>query len=78
VPAAEINLRISLCYFPLEFLARFGLIMECKVFASLKMLMFGGCCNLSVGFALNARFTTNGMCTKNNTIYRWREQGITE
>jgi len=27
-----------------------------------------GCfCNLSVGVALNVRFTTNGMCAKNNT-----------
>ena len=25
------------------------------------------CCNLSVGVALNARLTTNGMCAKNNT-----------
>jgi len=25
------------------------------------------CCNLSPGVALNARFTTNGMCAKNNT-----------
>jgi len=25
------------------------------------------CCNLFVGVALNARFTTNGMCAKNNT-----------
>ena len=25
------------------------------------------CCNLSSGVALNARFTTNGMCEKNNT-----------
>jgi len=36
------------------------------------------CCNLSAGVALNARFTTNGMCVKNNTIYLWREQAITE
>jgi len=27
-------------------------------------------------FALNVRFTTNGMCAKNNTIYMWREQAI--
>jgi len=27
---------------------------------------------LSVGVALNARFTTNGMCAKNNTIYMAR------
>jgi len=27
------------------------------------------CCNLSTGVALNARFTTNGMCAKNNTRY---------
>jgi len=26
----------------------------------------------------NARFTTNGMCPKNNTIYRWHEQAIIE
>jgi len=25
------------------------------------------CCNLSVGIALNVRFTTNGMCAENNT-----------
>jgi len=25
------------------------------------------CCSLSVGVALNVRFTTNGMCVKNNT-----------
>jgi len=25
------------------------------------------CCNLSVGVAFNVRFTTNGMCAKNNT-----------
>jgi len=27
----------------------------------------GCCCNLSVGVALNVRFTMNGMCAKNNT-----------
>jgi len=27
------------------------------------------CCNHSAGVALNARFTTNGMCSKKNTIY---------
>jgi len=27
----------------------------------------GCCCYLSVGVALNVRFTTNGMCAKNNT-----------
>jgi len=27
----------------------------------------GCCCNLSVGVAVYMRFTTNGMCTKNNT-----------
>jgi len=27
----------------------------------------GCCCNLSVGIALNVWFSTNGMCTKNNT-----------
>jgi len=36
------------------------------------------CCNLSAGVALNVRFTTNGMCAKNNTIYTWREQAIIE
>ena len=35
-----------------------------------------GCCNLSAGVALNARFTTNGMCAQNNTTYIWREQAI--
>jgi len=31
------------------------------------------CCNLSVGVAFNVRFTTNGMCAKNNThIYMAR------
>jgi len=34
------------------------------------------CCNLSVRVALNARFTTNRMCAKNNTIYMWHEQAI--
>ena len=34
------------------------------------------CCNLSAGVALNGRFTTNGMCAKNNTIYMWREQAM--
>ena len=29
-------------------------------------------------FALIVWFTTNGMCMKNNTIYMWREQAITE
>jgi len=28
------------------------------------------CCNLSAGVALNAQFTMNGMCAKNNTIYQ--------
>ena len=32
----------------------------------------------SVGVALNVRFTTNGMCAKNYTIYIWREQAIIE
>jgi len=33
------------------------------------------CCNLSVSVVLNVRFTTNGMCVKNNThIYMWYEQ----
>jgi len=35
-------------------------------------------CNLSAGVTLNARFITNGMCAKNNTIYVWREQAIIE
>ena len=26
----------------------------------------------------NARFATNGMCAKKNTIYAWREQAIIE
>jgi len=34
--------------------------------------------NLSACVALNARFTTNGMCATNNTIYMWREQAIIE
>ena len=40
----------------------------------------GCCCNLSAGVALNARFTTNGMCSKNNTPIhsRWREHPIIE
>jgi len=36
------------------------------------------CCNLSAGVALNVRFTTNGMCVKNNTIYMWCKQAIIE
>jgi len=36
------------------------------------------CCNLSAGVALNARFTTNGMCAKNNTrIYVARKSNNT-
>ena len=35
-------------------------------------------CNLDAGVELNARFTTNGMCAKNNTIYMQREQSILE
>jgi len=42
------------------------------------------CCNLSVGVALNVRFTTNGMCAKNNThtyvartsIIEWSRRAI--
>jgi len=38
---------------------------------SLKLIQIGskvtGCCNLSIGIALNVRFTTNGMCVENNT-----------
>jgi len=30
------------------------------------------CCNLSVGVALNVRFTTNGMCANNTRIYMAR------
>jgi len=29
----------------------------------------GCCCNLLVGIALNVQFTTNKMCTKNNTMW---------
>ena len=36
------------------------------------------CCNFSTGVALNVQSTMNGMCTKNNTIYMWREQAIIE
>ena len=36
------------------------------------------CCNHSVGVALNAQFTMNGMHAKNNTIYKWRKQAIIE
>jgi len=36
------------------------------------------CCNLSAGVALDAGFTTNRMCAKNNTIYMWHEQAIIE
>ena len=36
------------------------------------------CCNLSAGVALNARFTTNWLCAKNNYIYTWQEQSIIE
>jgi len=35
--------------------------------------IFWFCCNLSIGVALNLRFTTNGMCAKNNiAIYMAR------
>jgi len=45
-----------------------------------KMLQWvlWSCCNLSLGVALNVQFTTNGTCTKNNTIYMWHEQAIIE
>jgi len=33
---------------------------------------------LPAGVALNVRFTINGMCAKNNTIYMWCEQAIIE
>jgi len=36
------------------------------------------CSNLSVGVALNERFTMNGMCAKNNTMYMWHKQAIIE
>ena len=36
------------------------------------------CCNLSADVALNAQFTMNRICTKNNTTYMWREQAIIE
>ena len=35
------------------------------------------CCNLSADVALNVQFTTNGMCTKNNT-HMWHEQAKIE
>ena len=40
--------------------------------------MRGCCCNLSFGVVLNVWFTTNGMCTKNNThtYCMWHEQAI--
>ena len=38
----------------------------------------GCCCNLSGGVALNVWFTTNGMCTKKNNIYKWHKQAILE
>ena len=40
----------------------------------------GRCCNLSIGFALNVQFTTNGMCVKNNTHiqHMWHKQAIKE
>ena len=36
------------------------------------------CCNLSGGLALIVWFTTNGMCAKKNTIWKWCEQSIIE
>jgi len=42
------------------------------------ILVYRYCCNFSAGVALNARFITNGMCAKNNTVYMWRKQGIIE
>ena len=38
----------------------------------------GCCCNLSGGVTSNVWFTTNGMCVKNNNIFMWRKQAITE
>ena len=49
-------------------------VVPCETFAKkdMRSVWFvvkgrGCCCNLSVGVALNARITTNGMCAKNNT-----------
>jgi len=41
-----------------------------------KFLFLFCCCNLSVGIALNKRFTTNGMCVKITPIHIWRKQAI--
>ena len=47
-----------------------------RVFMNLKMTVSSW--NLSVDVALIVWFTTNGMCSKNNNIYTWREQAIIE
>jgi len=38
-----------------------------RVISAVRCKKGGCCCNLSVMVALNVRFTTNGMCVKNNT-----------
>ena len=50
----------------------------CIFLLNMEVSLRMSCCNLSAGVALNARFTTNGMCAKNNTEYIWREQAIIE
>jgi len=40
-------------------------VLHCALKSSSFVLFI--CCNLSVGVSLNVRFTTNGMCAKNNT-----------
>jgi len=48
------------------------------IYASVSFASWGKsyCCNFSAGVALNALFTMNGMCAKNNTMYMWRKQAI--
>jgi len=38
----------------------------------------GCCCNRFADVALNVRFTTNRMCTRNNTTHMWHKQAIIE
>jgi len=48
---------------------------------SLKTCSSGSCSNVAttpLALRWNARFTTNGMCAKKNTIYQWREQAVIE
>ena len=75
--------RSQFFLFPTVFLLNLYFHHACCAFRFYLLFVAGNiriCCNHSAGVALNARFTTNGMCVKNSThIYcTWREQAIIE